>query len=427
MSLGFYLKNILISIGFAVTFLMVYILFLNHYFDYAGFTYFPKPAFFIYLALFLAVLPIIFYRGIQETSSFIALFIYILLYVPSVLTFALGSDQSLFQIFIIQSFFLIGMVLFFSVDRFSLELPVTFGFTISMKIMLVITVLAIGYVLFIYRNNLNLVSFEDVYIQRSANSKLGTDILSRYLSSWLFNFLIPICLAYGLLSRRNIFFWVGCLGCLIIYMATAAKSAILLPPIYFIFYQVFSRVSSKYLYPILSTSIALVMIIMLQLNFNMVSSIFLSRTIGNGGLSSLSYYNFFSNHPLTYYSHINFINFLTHDYPYGSLGLGEVVGQFFWSEEMNANAHFWAADGFASIGPSGILIVSFVMFVFFLVLNSVSRIHNKLFCVLCLLPFVLSLTNVSFFQSMWTGGGIFMLGFFALIPKEIFIRDLNTK
>jgi hypothetical protein len=78
------------------------------------------------------------------------------------------------------------------------------------------------------------------------------------------------------------------------------------------------------------------------------------RLLGTGGWSMSLYYDFFVTNGYTYYSHIGPIGALTGAYPYGSLGLGQVIGyNYFGSEETNFNANFWASDGFAAIGVVG--------------------------------------------------------------------------
>jgi hypothetical protein len=132
------------------------------------------------------------------------------------------------------------------------------------------------------------------------------------------------------------------------------------------------------------------------------------------------YYEYFSTHPKTYYSHIGPVNFFTQSYPYHDLGLGQVVGQYFWSSDMNANANFWATDGFAAMGLAGIAFISVIMFLLLVVTNMVTKNINRLFVLLLFVPIIGSVTNTSLFSTMWSGGGFFMIIVITLLkfPKE---------
>jgi hypothetical protein len=70
------------------------------------------------------------------------------------------------------------------------------------------------------------------------------------------------------------------------------------------------------------------------------------------GQLNILYYDFFSKHTQTHYSHIGLFNIFIKSYPYEQ-PLGFVIGKYFYnSDELNANANFWATDGFAAWGCS---------------------------------------------------------------------------
>jgi hypothetical protein len=144
----------------------------------------------------------------------------------------------------------------------------------------------------------------------------------------------------------------------------------------------------------------------------LVSAIVLNRTIGNGGQLTMTYYDFFTFHAQTDYSHVNGIKLLTHPYPYGDLALGQVVGQFYWSPLANANANFWATDGIAAMGLVGVFFASVGSALLFVMMNSFTRLYDTRFVALCFLPFVITLLNQSMFSSFWSGGGFFLLLYF---------------
>lgn len=211
------------------------------------------------------------------------------------------------------------------------------------------------------------------------------------------------------------------------YMILASKLVLLLPLIILVFYKIlnkiniisFFRFSIKYL---IVLSILVLVIDYFFRNDNAIvylASLLFLRTIGNGGLLNFWYYDFFANHPFTYFSHINFINFLGNGYPYGNDGLGKVVGTYYWASDMNANANFWATDGIASSGIYGVLIISIVLFVLLIIIDNITNLNENNFSILILLPFIASLTNTSLFSSLLTGGlfiNIFIF-YFLKIPR----------
>jgi len=347
-----------------------------------------------------------------------AVLIYVLLYVPIILTFAFASRGPVDQIIAVQLTFMIGMALIFLADVIIVRNPIRLTVQMDlMPIVLSLTCVGVVYMLVVYRGNLHFPSFgEDLYTVRAENESLGAGLVTRYVSSWLSTVLVPLCLAYGLTRRAFRYFLVGCAACLVLYLATSIKIIILLPCVYVGFYYLVRKRLSAF-YSILTATVSVVILGLMRaaqlggIAF-VVSSVVLMRTIGNGGQLTLAYYEFFLTHPRTDYSHVNGIKLLVHRYPYGSLPVGQVVGQYFWSPEMNANANFWATDGVAAMGMTGVLIVSVLCALFFMAMNSITDEHDPLFVLLCFLSFANILLNQSLFSAIWSGGGFFLLLFF---------------
>ena len=421
--------NIIFTVLFCLIFIECYIQYLNFYFDYSGFTLFPRPLLFKVLTLTLAVVPILFYRGFRQISSFLSVFIYLILYIPTIITFGYGSELDLSEVFFVQFIFLLMMIMLMLADRMVLgNLPMIKIRANLFSIVYGLTVFGALYMAFKYRSNLRFVSFTaEVYELRSENLELGQDFFTRYFSMWLSGVLIPICLAYGLVAKRWVYFLTGTAACVIFYMATASKGIVLFPVIFVIIYFLFSknRLNKIYSYLVLSLTVVLwflLLVTTLDSVWFIVSSLVMSRTIGNGGMLTMWYYDFFQTHPWTYYSHINLFNAFTHSYPYGDLILGQVVGKEYWADDMNANANFWATDGIAAMGLYGVAISSFVLFLIFVILNTFTRNYNKMFIALVFIPFIFSLLNTSLFSTLWSGGGFFLILFFSFrnTREEVF-------
>ena len=427
-----YLTNSCLALLYAAMYLGCYVGFLNYYFEYVGFDLYPRDGIFIALSVIVSVLPILLYRGVRAVSSVISVLIYFIVYVPIILTFALGSGRSLPEIVAVQLTFMAGMSLLFLADVIIVKNPLRLDTRVNlMPAVLVLTVAATLYVLVVYRGNLNFASFgEDLYVQRFANLDVGSGLVTRYLSAWLSTVLVPLCFAYGLTTKQYRYLGAAVTACVIVYMAAANKIMILLPFVYLTFYGVL-RNTLPAIYPRLSGALSLGIAVLVAIGSLggvpfVISALVLFRTIGNGGQLTMAYYDFFSFYPHTNYSHVNGLNLFTPPYPYGDLAVGQVVGQFYWSPFMNANAHFWATDGIAAMGLPGVAIASAGCALLFMLINSVTRAYNTLFVVLCFIPFMITLLNQSLFSSLWSGGAFFLLLFFLFNKRSATLMRPTT-
>jgi hypothetical protein len=424
MRVATYVTNLSVALVFAAAYMACYVYFLSFQFGYMGFSLYPRSSAILALSVFICLVPVLCYRGLRAMSSALAVFTYVLLYVPIILTFALGSSRSLEETLLIQLTFMACMCLLFMTDVIVVRNP----FDLHTKLELiewvfVLTIISSLYVLFVYRSNLRLVSFAEVYEQRAANEELGAGLLIRYLSSWLYTVLIPLCLAYGLVTKKYKYFAVGAAACLSLYLATAAKSAVVLPLIYAGVFGLFARNRLRLIYPLLLGTLSLVMCVLLTVTDTssvafVISSLVLMRTVGSAGLLTTRYYDFFATHPHTTYTHVNLVKMISGAYPYGNLQVGQVVGQYYFAADMNANANFWAMDGIAALGLPGVAVSSVLCALLFMLMNSATRGYNKLFVVLCFLPFLVSLFNTSLLSSIWSGGGLFLMLFFVLNKRN---------
>lgn len=422
----------LIALLYAILFYQGYMIFLNPFFGYAGFEV-NEPRLINYIFMIytfvLTVLPIFFFRGVNTISAFVCIFIYYLLYIPIEITYFIDFDGDDMYVAYIQFLYFIGMCLLFYADRVQFKDKIVIPSEIDFfKVVLALSILSTGYMIVKYGSNLKLVSFEDVYEQRSATSKLGADVFTAYISSWLAYMMVPMCLTYGLFAKKKIYFLVGIFASIIIYMAIASKTALVFPIVIYFLYRILKNRNLKSSFSYLGMALIVLMFVSLLFDFNIYTSILWMRTLGNSGSLTMHYHYFFQEHPLTYYSHINFINALSQSYPYGSKSLGEAVGTQYWGEDMNANANFWATDGLAAVGDLGILLSSFLLFIVFIFFNRICKGYNLIFLVLTLIPYIMFILNTSLFSALLTGGAffIFLILSFSSTEQNPFIKNTNT-
>lgn len=419
-----YYLNALLAALYSVVYIRCYVSFLNYYFEYSGFALYPREPSFLVLSVAIAIVPVFAYRGMRALSSAISVFVFVLLYIPIILTFALGSTRPVEHIVVVQLAFMGGMFLLFAADVPIIRNPIDLRTKYNLaRPLFTMTVFAIAYMLIVYRGNLSFASLDEVYDHRFANANLAGNVVTRYLSSWLLTVLIPLCLAYGLVTAKYRYFVAGTVACVVLYMANATKIAIILPGVYLGVFALFSGNRVRALYPLFTGSLIVVLATLLLVTETggiafAISSVLINRTIGSGGEVTVDYYEFFSFYPQTSFTHVNGIRQLLGTYPYGERGLGQVIGQFYWSPDMNANANFWATDGIAAMGLGGIPVASVACALMFVAMNTITRTHSRLFVVLVFLPFVTQLLNTSLFSSLWSGGGFFLLLYFMLSPGD---------
>jgi hypothetical protein len=426
MRLRSYVVNVGFALAYALIFWWCYVAFLNGQLESFGYDLYRHDTGFIAMSVLVAIAPILCYRGTRALSSIVAVMIYIALYVPIILMFALGSPRHPDEILRTQLAFFIGMCLIFLADAADIRNPFQLSVRRNlMPMVVVLTAASTGYILLVYGNSLSFSSFgDDLYAQRAANEGLGSGLITRYVSSWLMTVLSPLCVGYGLFAKRYRYVWAGAVASLVLYMAAANKIAILLPIASVGLYVVMRNRLSPVFPTIVGAVVAAVAALMVispmpGTPLFLATAILLNRTIGNGGQITMTYYDFFSAHPQTNYAHVNGLNLLTPPYPYGDVPIGQVVGQFYWSPFMNANANFWATDGIAAIGAPGILVASVACVATLAALNAITREFDHGFVAVAFLPFITVLLNQSLFSSVWSGGAFFLAVFFLFARRDM--------
>jgi hypothetical protein len=140
------------------------------------------------------------------------------------------------------------------------------------------------------------------------------------------------------------------------------------------------------------------------------------RIFGIPQLSIAQYYDFFASNPLTYGSHIKGVDLLV-AYPY-STDVPFTVGEFFYGRPIGANVGMWAQDGIASFGILGVILVSVVAATVFWLLDSVSVGLDARMVIVSLGVIATSLTNVSLFTTLLSGGLLLAIFSLWLMPRE---------
>src|SRR5690606_1581692 len=287
--------KIFVAFIYSLLFYIGYIDFLNVWFDYAGFNIIDERRDNLYLLLstfFFCLFPLFFYNGFNRISAYYCIFIYFMLYIPIIITFFFNLKGNAFYVIYLDVLFMISMILLFLADNFTIRKFYVFPMRFDIfKISLFLCVIISLYMAVVYRNSLRFVGIEEMYEHRAKNAQIGSDIFTSYLSVWLYNVFIPICLGYSFFSKKKIYFIVASLACVLVYMTSAAKSVVLLPILYIAIYYFLKNRPLKGSMLSIGMGLGSLMVASLLTGLTAFSSILWMRTIGNGGFLTKFYHD----------------------------------------------------------------------------------------------------------------------------------------
>lgn len=421
--------NIVFGIIYILLFRGIYTDYLVPVMGYQGYEFNYTGKYDVLFCNILCIIPLFFYNVERKLSNFISIMIYLFMYVPTQIAIQYFWGVS-YHIDYMIAFFL-GIILFFlssrssisnskytsKIGRLNLSLFVKFGFFCAFVL------------LFIYRNSLHMVSFEDVYDLREENSELGKDFaLSGYFQMWCQNLFSPLLMAVGLYKKNIKYILLGFLMSLLIYTATGLKSSMITPFLIIAFYFFMRRYMSKSIALFLPAFTVIIGILYISSFFltgpiaTMAYGVVFMRSIGIAAQLAPCYISVFDSHPYTYYSHINIVNKITGQYPFSNPSLGNAVwGEYKGNDVNNANANFWLTDGTAALGVTGVVIISVFFCSLLVYIDKLSNNHDKTTVFSMLIPIIISLTNGSIFTTLLSSGliiAMILLRYSKLSPSE---------
>lgn len=401
--------------------------------DYFGFTYRPwgwvESIFAVGLIVWgAALMPI----RLDKPSSLIVTALYLIVYVPAVVV-TLSLDVSRIEIY---GWILVALGIGFGVICFGAKIKVYVDwrfFRLSWQnfrvAMVVAWVLCAAILFYFYGSTMKFVGLDETYIQRFAGRDIDVPGIN-YIQSIFINGICSFFMAYGLVCRKWGGFFLGAIGCVILYAITASKFAAALPLIFLALNFVLVRAGRLGFKIWQGIFLFGLITIICSLSFNqstflrLVAALFVFRTLAIPGLTLSQYYDLFSSDGFTWWSHVKGFSLVVSTPPsylndplWPNLGLfiGERV---YGVTDLNVNANLWSSDGVAAAGALGIILISLVLTVWLNLLDQSGRAWNKRFVMLGLLPYTLSLTNASFFTTLLSFGGLFWFCIFSFIRKD---------
>jgi hypothetical protein len=273
---------------------------------------------------------------------------------------------------------------------------------------------AIGLIMMIaeFHSIMKFVSFEAVYDLRSDAGGIQASAITNYLIMWLTYCFGPFYIARALIRGRKLDWAVGVGILVLVYGATGSKLAIM-TPLFMVAMKYIDNGRDEFLVRFLTVIAAfiglLVTVVPDEGILRWVNAIFLMRVFGSNGWCAAAYYEYFSSHGYTFYSHIGPVNAMLRNYPYGDLLLGQEIAKAYFNLEANFNAGFWASDGFAAFGAAGVLIVTVFASMFMKWLNKTARHFPVRMVNFWLLGFWMALMNVPLSTALLSCGGLLVV------------------
>lgn len=415
-------KLIVLALVNAVAYHLAYVHFLHRVFGYADFRYEPTTSAYLIWTYLVAVLPVVAARKSNSPSAVGAALIYLMAYVPIQLTMTFMRAEKAFDLVLVQGVMTLSMMILFRAPtsyHYASAKRVTdhSGFFRSGPLTTTIYLLTgISLLLIVsqYHSVMRLTSFEDVYDLRSEAREITTSTVTHYLTMWLSYALGPFFIARAIFCSRKGDWIIGTSSLLVLYLAFGSKIALLMP-LFMLAMRYIDNGRNEFLLRLLSTVGIFLIFIVFSVpdegSLRYINSLFLVRVFGSNGWTGAVYYEYFTSHALTFYTHIGPINAIFDAYPYGNNSLGQAIGQHYFSNEANFNAGFWASDGFAALGIAGVPVVTLFLAIFMRVLDRLAVIYPTRFINLWLLGFWMGLMNAPFTTALLSGGGLLILLF----------------
>lgn len=420
---------VLALIGYVVCFQWIYIHYLYPVFGYFGYDYNPPGTGYSALAWILSILPSLWMPlQLRRPSQLAYWILYITVLIPSMFVpLYAGLDQpseiSVLMLVLFAGFAITGSsYLFPRFDVRSARISARAFWTMFGSIGLALVI----WMVVIFRHNIHIVSFLNVYDLRDAASDIEEGTYVSYTYMILSGAINPFLMGWGLYYRKRWLFVIGALGQLLVYSVVGTKSSIL--SVFFIwgFYVVFNK--RRFAFALKMLSVLLLFCGSLCASYYLSGedptglqllalSVAFQRTLSSGGLATAQYYDFFQKNPVTHLSNVKGFNWFMH-YPYQYPAGQEIGLAYAGTTELDATAHFWATDGIEAFGLTGILFVSALCALVFWLLDSTAKDRDPNFVALLTCFAALDLANASVFTTFLSGGLGLLILFIRCMPSE---------
>ena len=416
-------------LAYIASFQWMYVHYLYPTWDYFGFDYNAPSTSYLILAWILSVAPSLWMPLKLTRPSQLAYWVlYIAVIIPSMFVPLLAglsptAEIGLLMITLFAGFAISGASYFFPLHHFRASM-ISRG--LFWKGFGLIGVSLALWMIVVFRHNLHIVSFLDVYDVRDVSADIAEGSQANYAFMLLTGAINPFLMGYGLYYSRRAIFLAGAAGQLLVYSVGGTKGSIL--SIVFIS-AIYILLKIRKLSFGVTTALGAVFLMVLScLSFvladynpgpilSVVLFVILMRTLSINGLVTAQYFDFFQKNPFTYFSHIKGVSWIL-PYPY-KYAIGQEIGQAYaGTTGLNATAHFWATDGIGGLGLPGVLLMSVFCALVFWLLDSVANRHDPRFTALATTYAAYNIANISFFTSLLSGGLMLLIIILYLLSPD---------
>jgi hypothetical protein len=417
--------------GYVALFQWMYEYYLYPTWDYFGFHYYPPPTIYLALAWILSVTPALWMPMRLTRPSQLAYWVlYITVFIPSMFVpFYVGLDTpeeiSLLLLTLFAGFATMGACYRLPLLRLR---PAGIRNPVFWKWFGGITAALALWMIFVFRHNLQILSFNDIYDLRDIQNDISEGTLLNYAFMLLTGAFNPFLMGCGLFFRRKWLFLAGVLGQLLVYSVGGTKGSILSIAFISGFYVLFRIGRQPFALKLVFGTLTLVGglcmsyvlagydPVPLQLHW-VALFVVLMRTFSSNGLMTAWYYNFFQSNPHTFYSHVRGVNWFVH-FPYERTAALEIGSVYMGGNDADPTAHFWAIDGIGALGLPGVLLISAFCALVFWALDSAAQRHDPRLAALVTCYAAYNIANISIFTSLYSGGLAILILALYLMPAE---------
>lgn len=398
------------------------------FYNPATLDFFQGAVILAFITLAAVVLPL----RLKNVSSVFLVIIFSFLYMPIVvITMGNTVDLSLNQLMIVLVVSASFLVLVVASTAFpSLDFSKDF-FPVGKRLLnLLLVAWFVLLVFFIYKFHsiMRLSGLSEVYMQREAGQ--AKTLVEGYLQLYFGYFFSVVLFSFGVFYRNWLAVLAGLVGCVLLYSVTAERTVFMLPALVLCVYIVASSPRNlgfwlPVFFFLCSFLFLLVSLLYKESEFFYQLGFYsLVRVVAIPGIFFEHYYNFFSSVGYTNYSHVSGLNLLFSPDSYFQADplypqLGKIVARDVHHIQSNSNASFLATDGAAAFGSLGVLLITFLLAFYLLIIDFLGRKWPLALIAPAIAPLAFILTNGSFFTVLLSFGGLLWLVILALTSRRI--------
>ena len=395
-----------------------YIHFVNEKYAYSGFILdISKEKYLISLFYFVTTFFIL--PKTMEKVSYVFLQLHFIIMVIPMLTLYAFMDES--------SIFMFWVIFFFDMQIIIMRIAPNIKLVRIKNSKKILKYLIVAISIFVYGSmikangipSLRALSFINVYDIRA---KVKYPFLMGYMVAWQAKVVNPFLMSTSLIEKNKIKLLIAILMQLLIYLITAHKSFILIPfaiiAVMFIVKKANFIVLGSVLAPI---GIYISYLADKLFNILLLPSLFIRRFLFVPAQLKFYYYSFIKENEYLYFSEGMIGKLLGLKSPYG-IKFVHLIGYLYFNNVNTGANTGYLADGYANMGVFGMLLVTALLIVIFIIIDSISQYAGKEITVGLSLFLIMGLNDGALLTTLLTGGLLLLMVILYLYSSGITIQ-----